>query len=125
MKLLCDVARTGSESVKLRVGLFGRLGSGNIGNDASLEAMLAYLTREIPDAELGCRCSGAVELTRRYDLPKTPCTGCTRIARPLTMATRGPDGLTGCLGCADSSMLSPTSRSGGDRHVLRAHRRIG
>ena len=25
-----------------RVGLFGNLGSGNIGNDASLEAMLKY-----------------------------------------------------------------------------------
>lgn len=64
--------RTDPESTRLRVGLFGRLGSGNIGNDASLEAMLAYLTRELPDAELDCMCSGAVEVTRRYGLPSTP-----------------------------------------------------
>ena len=33
-----------------RVGLFGLLGSGNIGNDASLESVLSYLRASHPDA---------------------------------------------------------------------------
>lgn len=55
-----------------RVGLFGLLGSGNIGNDGSLEAVLAYLRAEHPDAVLGCRCSGPERVTERYGIPATP-----------------------------------------------------
>ena len=39
-----------------RVGLFGNLGSGNIGNDASLEAMLSYLSADQPGAVLDAMC---------------------------------------------------------------------
>ena len=35
-----------------RVGLFGQLGSGNSGNDASMETVLAYLQQAHPDAHV-------------------------------------------------------------------------
>lgn len=54
---------------RLRVGLFGRLGSGNIGNDATMEAVLAYLKAEQPDADVDCLCSGPERVTERYGLP--------------------------------------------------------
>ncbi|MBV8361749.1 MAG: polysaccharide pyruvyl transferase family protein, partial [Deltaproteobacteria bacterium] len=38
-------------------GLFGWFGSGNSGNEGSLEAMLIFLRRVQPDAELMCICS--------------------------------------------------------------------
>ena len=53
----------------MRIGLFGRLGSGNIGNDATLEAVLAYLKAERPDAELDSLCSGPQRVTDRYGVP--------------------------------------------------------
>lgn len=56
----------------LRVGLFGLLGSGNLGNDGSLEAVLAYLRARHPDAVLGCLCAGPEEVTARYGVPATP-----------------------------------------------------
>ena len=43
-----------------RVGLFGLLGSGNVGNDASLEAVLAYLRADHPDAVIDAMCMGTV-----------------------------------------------------------------
>ena len=49
----------------LRVGLFGNLGSGNIGNDASLEAMLKYLAAEQPGTELDAMCAGPVTVKDR------------------------------------------------------------
>lgn len=55
-----------------RVGLFGLLGAGNVGNDGSLEAVLAYLKAEHPDAVLGCLCSGPEQVTARYGIPATP-----------------------------------------------------
>ncbi|MPZ64366.1 MAG: hypothetical protein GEU83_02170 [Pseudonocardiaceae bacterium] len=54
------------------MGLFGLLGAGNIGNDGSLEAVLAYLRVEHPDATLGCLCSGPEQVTARYGIPATP-----------------------------------------------------
>jgi polysaccharide pyruvyl transferase WcaK-like protein len=55
-----------------RVGLFGNLGSGNIGNDASMEAVLAYLRSDHPDAQVDALCGRPDEITRRYGLPAVP-----------------------------------------------------
>ncbi len=55
-----------------RVGLFGNLGSGNIGNDASLEAMLKYLSADQPGAILDAMCSGPEIVRGRYGLPGIP-----------------------------------------------------
>jgi polysaccharide pyruvyl transferase WcaK-like protein len=54
-----------------RVGLFGLLGSGNIGNDGSLDAVLAYLRAEHPDAIIDFFCAGPDEVRARYGLPAT------------------------------------------------------
>ncbi len=58
--------RIPEEAVAPRVGLFGLLGQGNLGNDGSLEAVLAYLEAEHPDAILDCFCSGPEQVTSRY-----------------------------------------------------------
>lgn len=55
-----------------RVGLFGLLGSGNLGNDGSLEAVLAFLRAKHPDAILGCLCAGPEQVTARYGILATP-----------------------------------------------------
>jgi polysaccharide pyruvyl transferase WcaK-like protein len=49
-----------------RVGLFGLLGAGNIGNDASMEAVLNYLRSEHPDAIVDAMCPGPDRLRREY-----------------------------------------------------------
>lgn len=54
-----------------KVGFFGLLGSGNLGNDGSLEAIIAYLRAEHPDASLDFRCSGPDQMTARYGVPAT------------------------------------------------------
>jgi polysaccharide pyruvyl transferase WcaK-like protein len=51
-----------------RVGLFGLLGNGNLGNDGSLEAILAYLKAEHPDAILDFMCTGPDQMTARYGI---------------------------------------------------------
>src|SRR5580698_6005179 len=49
-----------------RVGLFGLLGSGNIGNDASMEAVLRYLRTRHPAAVIDAMCSGPETVTEAY-----------------------------------------------------------
>jgi len=53
------------------VGLFGLLGQGNLGNDASMEAVLAWLRSEYPCALVDALCTGPEQLTARYGLPAT------------------------------------------------------
>jgi polysaccharide pyruvyl transferase WcaK-like protein len=55
-----------------RIGFFGLLGSGNIGNDASLEAVIRYLRQAHPDAELDAMCMGPETVHARYGLPAIP-----------------------------------------------------
>jgi polysaccharide pyruvyl transferase WcaK-like protein len=55
-----------------RVGLWGALGTGNLGNDASLESVLAFLRAEHPDAELDAMCGGPAEFTRAYGVTAVP-----------------------------------------------------
>jgi polysaccharide pyruvyl transferase WcaK-like protein len=58
-----------------RVGLFGLLGSGNSGNDASMETVLAYLRDAYPDAVVDVMSGGRPERVRAgYGLDATPMT---------------------------------------------------
>lgn len=78
--------RTGAMKAAPRVGLVGLLGQGNVGNDGSLEAMLAYLGAEHPDAILDFLCTGTDQIMARYGVPAT------RI-RWYNRQTQGPAGI--------------------------------
>ncbi|WBO61609.1 polysaccharide pyruvyl transferase family protein [Streptomyces camelliae] len=54
-----------------RVGVFGLLGSGNLGNDGSLEAVLRYLRAEHPEAVVDALCGGPEAVTTRFGIPAT------------------------------------------------------
>jgi polysaccharide pyruvyl transferase WcaK-like protein len=54
-----------------RVGFFGLLGQGNLGNDGSMEAVLAYLREAHPDVTLDAFCSGPTVVAERYAMPAT------------------------------------------------------
>ncbi|WP_051865230.1 polysaccharide pyruvyl transferase family protein [Streptomyces griseus] len=54
-----------------RVGVFGLLGSGNLGNDGSLEAVLGYLRAEHPAAAVDALCGGPEAVTTRFGIPAT------------------------------------------------------
>ncbi|MGW6359497.1 polysaccharide pyruvyl transferase family protein [Streptomyces sp. NPDC055092] len=55
----------------VRVGVFGLLGSGNLGNDGSLEAVLGYLRAEHPGAVVDALCGGPEIVASRYNIPAT------------------------------------------------------
>lgn len=52
-----------------RIGFFGLLGSGNIGNDGSLDVALTEVLARHPDAQIGFFCAGADVISARYGLP--------------------------------------------------------
>ncbi|KUL37139.1 polysaccharide pyruvyl transferase family protein [Streptomyces regalis] len=62
---------TPADETPVRVGVFGLLGSGNLGNDGSLEAVLGYLRAEHPEAAVDALCGGPEAVTTRYGIPAT------------------------------------------------------
>jgi polysaccharide pyruvyl transferase WcaK-like protein len=52
-----------------RIAVFGLLGSGNLGNQGSLEAMLQFLRKNHPDSPISCVCAGPEEMERQYGIP--------------------------------------------------------
>lgn len=55
-----------------RVGFFGILGSGNLGNDGSLDAMVAAVRSRIPDVEIDVMCMGPEHVRARHGGTATP-----------------------------------------------------
>ncbi|MFI0962745.1 polysaccharide pyruvyl transferase family protein [Streptomyces sp. NPDC021080] len=62
---------TAADGTPVRVGMFGLLGSGNLGNDGSLEAVLGYLRDRHPEAAVDALCGGPEAVTARYGIPAT------------------------------------------------------
>ncbi|MEU0338482.1 polysaccharide pyruvyl transferase family protein [Streptomyces bobili] len=62
---------TSTDPTAVRVGVFGLLGSGNLGNDGSLEAVLGYLRAEHPEAVVDALCGGPEVVAARYGIPAT------------------------------------------------------
>ncbi|MFG2847841.1 polysaccharide pyruvyl transferase family protein [Kitasatospora sp. NPDC048296] len=62
---------TSGDRTPVRVGVFGLLGSGNLGNDGSLEAVLGYLRADHPEAVVDALCGGPEVVTARYRIPAT------------------------------------------------------
>jgi polysaccharide pyruvyl transferase WcaK-like protein len=55
-----------------KIGLFGLFGIGNFGNDGSLEAMINFLRKERPSAELVCICPQPEWVQRCYSVATLP-----------------------------------------------------
>jgi polysaccharide pyruvyl transferase WcaK-like protein len=51
-----------------KICLFGIFGSGNLGNEATLYAILHNLRRVVPDADIVCICSGPEEIASEYNI---------------------------------------------------------
>jgi polysaccharide pyruvyl transferase WcaK-like protein len=60
--------RAGKRPTAPRVGVFGKVGAGNIGNDASMEAILGFLGTYCPEAAISAMCTGPETLRTRYGI---------------------------------------------------------
>jgi polysaccharide pyruvyl transferase WcaK-like protein len=61
-----------TRSAAPRVGIFGKVGAGNIGNDASMEAVLGYLGTYQPAAIVDAMCTGPDTVRTRYSINAVP-----------------------------------------------------
>jgi polysaccharide pyruvyl transferase WcaK-like protein len=57
---------------KRKIGIFGNFGGGNLGNEGTLEAMIAFLRRVAPDAELVCICADPKVVAQQHHIATAP-----------------------------------------------------
>jgi polysaccharide pyruvyl transferase WcaK-like protein len=81
-------ANGASSGAALRIGIFGVFGSGNLGNDGSLESFLAFLRSAHPAAELHCICHGTETARAIFDLPTLPIQSSPPLNRWLQLLNR-------------------------------------
>ena len=72
-----------------RVGLFGLLGSGNSGNDASLETVLAYLRDAHAEAIVDAMCGGPERVRAQYGIDAVPMFWYQKFAQQKSGVTAG------------------------------------
>ncbi|MCE7985808.1 MAG: hypothetical protein DYG89_31915 [Caldilinea sp. CFX5] len=58
-----------------KIILYGNFGSGNTGNDASLEAALYHIKKYQPNANIICVCTGSGEVSKRFGIQTLPTSG--------------------------------------------------
>jgi polysaccharide pyruvyl transferase WcaK-like protein len=64
------------------IALFGLFGCGNMGNDASLEAMLGFLRAARPDARLFCVCDQPALVAERFGIETVPISRSRHVSGP-------------------------------------------
>jgi len=60
------------DATRQRIALFGTFGTGNLGNEATLQAVLYNLRSHLPNAEISCICSGPQNTESQYNIPAVP-----------------------------------------------------
>lgn len=53
----------------IRIAFYGNFGAGNLGNECTLQAVVAYARQRWPDAQLQCFCTEPRDVERRHGMP--------------------------------------------------------
>jgi polysaccharide pyruvyl transferase WcaK-like protein len=70
------------DPTRQRIALFGHFGAGNLGNEATLRAMVYNLRQHLPGAEISCVCSGPEKTASEYNISAAPIKAPFPIRRP-------------------------------------------
>jgi polysaccharide pyruvyl transferase WcaK-like protein len=76
------------DPTRRRIALFGSFGTGNLGNEATLQAMIYNLRRHLPDVEISCICPAPENTAVQYDISAAPIRASVSIWKLAGMAKR-------------------------------------
>src|SRR5581483_3166008 len=91
---------------RLKIALFGNFGTGNLGNDCTLQAMLWNLRTHVTGAEITCICPNPETVASTYNIPAFPIRAPFPYRELFRMRSRGHDAPKGCP--RNSSVASPS-----------------
>ena len=98
-----------------RIALLGNFGSDNLGNEASLSALLNFTRRASPDAQITCICRDPNKARVKHAIETAP----LRLHTPPGVLFRRLNRLLLGLPIATADLVSqPFARCGGDHAVI-------
>jgi polysaccharide pyruvyl transferase WcaK-like protein len=95
---LGEAAQMRPDPTRRKIALFGNFGTGNLGNEATLQAMVYNLRRHLPNVEISCICSEPENTASEYKICAVPIRATFPIWRWSTDSgkdderARGPNG---------------------------------
>jgi polysaccharide pyruvyl transferase WcaK-like protein len=93
-----------------RITLFGNFGAGNLGNEATLQAMVHNLRRHLPDAEISCICPGPQNTASTYNISAFPIRAPSLILKLLDVSNNDDEPAKGSSGNATGTATEPRRR---------------
>src|SRR5580704_12376759 len=66
---MAESENTGTKVAVRRIVLFGAFGSGNLGNECTLQSLLYHIRQSVPRAEVSCICTGPEKTEETYKIP--------------------------------------------------------
>jgi polysaccharide pyruvyl transferase WcaK-like protein len=99
------------DATRQRIALFGNFGTGNLGNEATLQAMVHNLRRHLPDAEISCVCPKPENTASTYNISAIPIRASFPIWKPFGASNKNGE-------------LVGDSKRGISRNATEAHRWI-
>lgn len=71
------------DGTRQKIALFGNFGTGNLGNEATLQAMVHNVRRHLPDAEISCICPKPENTASTYNISAIPIRASFSIWKPF------------------------------------------
>lgn len=82
------VTQSAKRSGPRRIALFGNFGTGNLGNEASLEVLLGWVRRAAPEADVVCICNEPETVRADHGIATIPVRQALLAAGPLAIVNR-------------------------------------
>lgn len=73
-----------------RVSFYGNFGAGNLGNEATLQAVIEQILGRWPDAQLLCFCSNPDDVRARHNIAAFPSVAIDKAATEWVRLKRAP-----------------------------------
>lgn len=106
------------DAKRRKVALFGNFGTGNLGNEATLQAMIHNVRLHMPDSTIICICTEPAKAASDYNLPAFPIRAPFPIGKRFKRSNRSGAGEN-----ASSPQMKPARRYS-DRWALNLVRRL-
>src|SRR5215831_1249885 len=90
-----------------RIALFGNFGTGNLGNEATLHAMVYNLRRHLPNAEIGCICPGPENTASEYNISAVPIRAPFPIWKLSSASSKDDEQTGGSNGSVSGTAMEP------------------
>src|SRR5262249_34951708 len=100
----------GPDPTRRRIALFGNFGTGNLGNEATLQAMVYNLRKHLPNAEITCICPRPENAASEYNISAVPIRAPFPIWTPSSLSSKDNEPVRGSNGSVSGTAMEPHRR---------------